>query len=95
MTTKAGIVGINEPGSALLTGVTSLGASSAYRSIGGPINGGIVVAAWGSGAPLIVRDAKNGRPRADLNTFPPSIAARSDFWYGSGAEIMRNALLFG
>ncbi|WP_437307033.1 hypothetical protein [Sorangium sp. So ce388] len=91
---ETGPLGINEPGSALLTGVTSLGADSAYRSIGGPVNGGIVVATWGSGAPLIVRGVKNGRARADLNMFPPSRAARSDFWYGSGAEIMRNALLF-
>ncbi|XYH98323.1 hypothetical protein ACMHYB_00715 [Sorangium sp. So ce1128] len=91
---ETGPLGINEPGSALLADVTSLAATSAFRSFGGPINGGIVVATWGSGAPLIVRGVKNGRARADLNMFPPSRAMRSDFWFGSGAEIMRNALLF-
>ena len=83
-----------EPGSPLLAGVESLTAGSAFRSNGGPINGGISVAAWGSGAPLIVRGARNGRAFAALNMYPPSADVRSDLWIGSGAEILRNALLF-
>jgi hypothetical protein len=83
-----------EPGSPLLAGVESLTASSAFRSNGGTINGGVIVATWGSGAPLVVRGVHNGRALAALNMFPPSADARTDLWLGSGAEIMRNALSF-
>jgi hypothetical protein len=87
-------IGLTEPGSPLLSGVSSLTATAAFRSQGGPIQGGVVVATWGSGAPLIVRGAHAERARVDLNLYPPSGDVRSDLWRGSGAEILRNALLF-
>jgi hypothetical protein len=90
----SGAVLKNEPGSALLTGVNTLSAQQAYRSTGGAINGGIVVAQWNDGKPLIVRGVKNGRKYCSLNMFPPSSAARSDFWSGDGGAIMRNALQY-
>lgn len=85
---------IFEPENPLLADVVSLTATSGFRSAGEIVNGGIVVASWGSGAPLIVRGERDGRARVELNFFPPSSQASSDFWVGSGAEIMRNALLF-
>ena len=85
---------INEPGSPLLVDVTTFAATSSYSGTGGPINGGIVVAEWGNGRPLVVRGSVNGRNRVDLNFYPPSLDARDDCWTGDGAELMRNALLF-
>lgn len=85
---------ILEPGSPLMTGVASLDAQVAYQSAGGPINGGVVVAEWANGAPLVVRGVKNGRNRVDLNLYPPSSAARGDFWSGDGFRLMANALRF-
>jgi hypothetical protein len=87
---------ILEPNSPLVQGVAALNATSAYRSSGGVINGGIVVAQWASGKPLIVRGVVKGRNRVDLNFYPPSDAAApgTGFWTGNGAEIIRNALLF-
>jgi hypothetical protein len=71
--------------SPLVAGVTTLTATAAFRSSGGIINGGVVVARWGSsGAPLIVSGVKNGKARAELNFYPPSSAARSDLWAGDG-----------
>lgn len=83
-----------EPDSPLVRDVNSLTATSAYRSSGGPINGGIVVARWASSAPLIVRGVVDGRNRVDINLYPPSIDVRDDFWDGDGDIIMRNALLY-
>jgi hypothetical protein len=85
---------INEPNSPLLADVTTFTADSAYSSTGGAINGGIVVAEWGDGRPLIVRGVVDGRNRVDLNFFPPSDDSNSGSWIGDGAELMRNALLF-
>ncbi len=88
---------VNEPNSPLMSGVTKLAATSAFRSTGGAINGGVVVAAWASGKPLIVRGVLNNRNYVSLNMFPPSASqttGRNDFWTGDGAAIMRNALMF-
>ena len=85
---------ILEPGTPLVAGVSTLTATAAYRSSGAATNGGVVVAQWGSGAPLIVRGVKNGAAHVELNFYPPSSTARADFWVGDGATIMKNALLF-
>lgn len=85
---------IAEPASSLVKDVSTLSAQAAYRSTGKAINGGVVVASWQSGAPLIVRGVVKGRNRVDLNLYPPSVGSRSDFWSGDGAQIIRNALLF-
>jgi hypothetical protein len=84
-----------EPSSPLMTGVSQLSAPSAYRCPGAVINGGIVVAQWGVGPhPLVVRGVVQGRPRVDLNFYPPSSAVNGSFWSGDGAALLRNALLF-
>ncbi|MFA5508253.1 MAG: hypothetical protein WC423_22710, partial [Vulcanimicrobiota bacterium] len=85
---------INEPGSPLLVDVTTFAATNSLSSTGGAINGGIVVAEWGNGRPLVVRGNFNGRNRVDLNFFPPSSNVFANYWTGDGAELMRNALLF-
>jgi len=87
---------IAEPASPLLAGVATLAATSAYGSTGAVKNGGVVVASWSDGRPLVVRGTFGNRQRADLNFYPPSAAVvgRADFWTGNGAELLRNALLF-
>ncbi len=85
---------IVEPESPLVAGVTTLTASQGLKSTGTVVNGGVVVAEWGSGAPLIVRGLKDGRPLVELNMYPPSGAVFSSLWVGDGATIMKNALLY-
>ena len=82
-----------EPQSPLLIGVTSLTASY-YRSTGAVINGGVVVARWSSGYPLVVRKFRNGRPLVELNMWPPSSDVDGSSWRGNGVALMRNALLY-
>lgn len=91
---EAAALQIVDATSPLVTGVTTLTSTAGFRSSGGLINGGVAVANWGSGAPLIVRGAKNGKARAELNFFPPSSTVRADLWTGHGATIMANALLY-
>ncbi len=85
---------IVDSSSPLVSGVSTLTATSAYQSTGGVANGGVTVAEWGGGTPLIVKGSKNGFNRAELNFYPPSSTSRSDFWIGDGATIMKNALLY-
>jgi len=91
ITTNPIILNTSSP---LVAGVSTLTATAAFRSTGAVANGGVVVAEWGDGKPLIVAGTKNGAKRAELNLYPPSSAARSDFWTGDGATIMKNALLY-
>ncbi len=86
---------VNDPASPLMLGVTTLAASTAIRTAGAAANGGIVVAQWADGSPLIIRGvAPGGRNRVDLNLFPPPSPAYANGWTGNGTEIFRNALLF-
>ncbi len=86
---------IVDAASPLVAGVSTLSAQQAYRSSGAAINGGVVVAKWQSGEPLIVRGTVKGRNRVDINMQPPSSdGAGQDGWTGDGAQIMRNALLY-
>jgi hypothetical protein len=84
-----------EPESRLMAGVASLAASSAVRSTGEVINGGVVVARWASnGRPLVVRGTKAGRPLVALNMWPASSSVAGNLWTGDGAQLMRNTLLY-
>ena len=85
---------INEPGSPLVAGVTTLSAPYAMRCFSSPMNGGWTVASWDSGLPLIVRGTIQGRNRVDLNFYPTSSSTFSEYWTGDGANILKNALLF-
>ncbi len=85
---------IEEPSSPLMIGVSTLTASSAFRTEATTANGAVVVARWGDGVPLVVRGEKNGKKRAELNFYPPSSDARNDFWQGDGVALMINALLY-
>ena len=85
---------IIDPNSPLVIGVQKLTAGSGCRSIGGPINGGVAVAQWGDGAPLIVTGKVNGRTRVDLNMIPVGDPDFMTSWVGDGAAILRNALVY-
>jgi hypothetical protein len=88
---------IHELGSPLLAGVTNFdGGTSSFRSTGTLNGAAIDVADWSNGSPLIARRTINGTARVDLNFYPPSSDARSDFWTSGsdGGLLMGNALLF-
>jgi hypothetical protein len=88
---------IHEIGSPLLTGVSSFnGGSSSYYGTGNLNAAAVDVVDWSNGRPLIARRTISGHRRVDLNFYPPSSDARSDFWLAGtdGAKIMANALLY-
>lgn len=81
---------VAEPTSPLMTGVTTLAAT---RSVmGAAVNGGIVVASFDNGQPLVVRGTKNGHNRVDLAIFPGGCSG--NYWTGDGFVLMANALKF-
>jgi hypothetical protein len=83
-----------EPQSKLMRDVTTFNAFATFKLVGEPVNGATVVARWSSGQPLIVRGIVNGRNRVDVNFYPPATQNMMPHWTGSGAQILRNALLF-
>lgn len=85
---------ILEPQSRLMRNVSTFSYASSTKSTGGPINGGMVVAEWGTGLPLIVRRTVKGRNRVDVNFYPPQVQLSIPRWMGNGAEILSNAVLF-
>ena len=86
---------IYEPDSPLLADVSSLSAWQIPHSTGSVINSGTTVAAWAKSWPLVVRGIKNGRPLVVLNMHPGSkLAGFGSGWWGDGAKLMRNAVLF-
>ena len=81
---------VAEPGSPLMLDINAF---TATRSVtGSPINGGIRVASYDNGAPVVVRGINNGRNRVDLGMFPGG--CNGGLWTGNGFELMRNALKF-
>src|SRR5262249_35966881 len=78
----------NEPGSPLLNGVAAP-TSTGWETALPIINGGVVVATWKSGRPMIVRGVVKGRKRVDINMWcdPANFG-------GDGINIIRNALLY-
>lgn len=84
----------------ILAGATSFaGGSSSYRPSTNSLHPQATrVADWtGAGTiPLIATRFRNGRDRADLAFYPPSSAARADFWTAStdGARFLANALVW-
>ncbi len=85
-----------EPQSPLMSGVTSLAATSAWRSTAGVAAGreATVVARWGGGAPLVLRGARGDRTLVELNFYPPSGSAYPGGWTGDGAALLRNGLKY-
>jgi len=83
-----------EPGHPILNGVRSFnGGSSSYRA-GTFHPSADKVAQWNDALPLIGTRTFNGTRRVDLNFYPPSSDARSDFWLSStdGVLIMANSI---
>ncbi len=83
-----------EPQSPLLAGVASFSAYLGEKTTASIINGGVVVAKWKSGPPLVVRGARRGRTLVELTFYAPSNEAMSGYWSGDGAVLMRNALKY-
>ena len=81
-----------EPNSPLMADVKRISANDAFQSLGDVINGGIVVAEWATGSPLIVRGTRAGRPLVALNLFPVLTGP----WNLTGdvGPLLRNALLY-
>jgi hypothetical protein len=85
---------IAEPGSVLLRDVSVL-TGNVWHGTQAVVNGGVVVASWGNGSPLIVRGVVKGRKRADVNFMPfPNGNVQGQTWTGDGIELLRNALLY-
>jgi hypothetical protein len=83
-----------DAGSSLLAGVSTFSATTAFRGTGGAAPGAVVVATWADGTPLVLRGAKGGRPRVELNMWPTSSPTYSGAWIGDGTRLMSNALLY-
>lgn len=83
-----------ERNSPLLANVAAFKAGAAWRSRGSVSNGGIVVASWDDGVPLIIRGAKACRRIVTLNFYPVSKSVRDDYWQGDGTVILKNAILY-
>jgi hypothetical protein len=83
---------IYEQDSFLVLGLGTFSASPAPKCMGAVVNGGVTVAAWKSGAPLIVRGVRTGRPLVALNIYPVPGTTGSG-WTGDGANLIRNAVV--
>jgi hypothetical protein len=86
-----------ESQSPLLTGVTTLAATAAYRSTAAVVAGrGAVVARWAGGGqePLVLRGMRGNRTLVELNFFPLSSRLNANYWTGDGGALLRNALKF-
>ena len=83
-----------EPQSPLLAGVNSFSAYLGDKTTASIINGGVVVAKWMSGPPLVVRGTRSRRSLVELTFFAPSNDAMWGYWSGDGAVLMRNALKY-
>ncbi len=83
-----------EKRSLLLANVATFKAGAAWRSRGSVLNGGIVVASWADGVPLIIRGVKASRRIVTLNFYPASKSVRSDYWQGDGTAILKNAIFY-
>jgi hypothetical protein len=92
--TNDGLGKINAAQSPLLRDVTAFAYIGSVKSQGGVINGGVVVAEWESGVPLIVRGTVDSRNRVDLNFYPPQTQSGMTAWSGDGIAMIRNAVLF-
>ena len=86
-----------EPESPLLAGVSALQVETPLRFGSANLAGSsTLVAAWESGAPLVVRGEVDGRNRVDLNLLPLSADTDAAYgWEGDGIELLQNALLYG
>ena len=90
-------LGTYDASSPLMAGVTSFdGGSSSYHSTGAVDRLAKLVASWSDGSPLVATRIIHGAPRVDLGFYPPSNAARDDFWLQNtdGALLMANALVY-
>lgn len=88
---------INQSGHPILAGVSSFnGGSSSYHNDISATAGTTLVASWSNGRPLVGARQVGLSRLVGLNFYPPSSAARSDFWSAGtdGGRIMANSLLW-
>jgi hypothetical protein len=86
---------IAEPNSPLIAGVKFLQCSYGYELPNVLVNGGVTVASWDNGDPLVVRGVHNGRNTVELNLYPaPASKISPENWVGDGGNLLRNALLY-
>ena len=89
---------INEQGSPLLGGVTKFTCKAApcHHLTSAPKNGGVVVAEWADGAPLVIRGNVGGHNLCELNFFAPSSETGIGEWdvATDGHILIKNALTF-
>ena len=88
---------VYNPSNPVMTGVNTFdgGSSSFYVPISTFAAGSVRVADWSNGFPLVaVKELPGLGRRVDLNFYPPSSNARSDFWVvgTDGDLLMANAL---
>ena len=85
---------VNDKQSPIMAGVEHLSALAAFQVDGEVINGGIVVATWASGRPLVITGTRAGRPLVLLNMYP--VSSNVDPWFVQGdvGKLISNALLY-
>ncbi|MSP63571.1 MAG: choice-of-anchor D domain-containing protein [Myxococcales bacterium] len=99
LSSKASSLGkLKEPGSPLLAGVTKFGCAGepCHHLTSAPKNGGVVVAEWADGAPLVIRGLVNGHALCELNFFGPSDETGIGEWdvTTDGHLLIKNALTY-
>lgn len=89
---------ISDPSSPIMAGVNSLssGSSGYYSSATTLRAGGVLIASWADGAPLVVLNSNFNNRVLMLNMYPPSSDALSGGWTSStdGVRLMANSLNF-
>jgi hypothetical protein len=86
---------IVDPTSPLVAGVTTLNCPVGFRGQDPPINGGMPVALWSDGTPLLIAGVTpSGRKRVDLNFAPPSSKFVAVACSGDITVLLKNALLY-
>jgi autotransporter-associated beta strand protein len=88
---------VNQPGHPVMAGVSTFdGGSSSYRDTITLTGGSSLIASWSDGLPLAAEKPGFAGKIIGLNFYPPSNAARSDFWLTStnGGRLLANALRY-
>ena len=87
---------IVQTSSPLMSSVSSMSQTGGFTVSGSAINGGVVVATWSSGKPLVVRGTKNGRLLVTLYLYPTSSAQRWDLLgpASSLSTLLKNAVVY-
>lgn len=86
---------ILEASNSLVSGVSTFGATMAFRNQGALLSGSTSVINWSDGTALGIRGSTGGRTHVELNMWPVSSTTYTGAWTGDGARLMANALRYG